>query len=298
MPRCWLAGILSLVAACGVEVAEDSATRPIVGGHSAKPGDYPATGALVQGKGYHCTATLIAADVALTAAHCLVDVSGTGLAFTLDGDVSDGVFDAIPVFRALKHPDYRGDLLNPVMGRANDVGIVILSRPVENVTPAGMLLPSFPLELGEGDQLEAVGYGLELWYAPGGVGGVGVKRQATVSVANLAQHELSTAAGEPQPCNGDSGGPLFASTALGPRIVGVVSRSAGFTGHCDGGAIATRIAPYFDWIAEATLEQEAVGCQAGGVPAPVGSAPLVVLVWWLKAHMLRCRKKPRSAPPG
>jgi|RhiMethySRZTD1v2_1073278.scaffolds.fasta_scaffold94194_2 secreted trypsin-like serine protease len=279
-----------LWAACGGEVADDSAARPIVGGHSAKPGAFPATGALVQGKGYHCTATLIAPDVAVTAAHCLVDVGGTGLGFTLDGDITDGSLgEVVPVFRALKHPGYRGDL-RPEVGQANDVGIVILTQPIEHVTPAAMLLPSLPVDVGEGIELEACGYGLALWYEPGDVG---VKREATVSVATVAEWELSTAAGEAQPCNGDSGGPLFVSTPLGPRLVGVVSRSAGDTDRCDGGAIATRIGPYFDWIAEASLEESSPGCSAGGT-APLGAAPWLALLWWLKAHMQRCREARRS----
>jgi uncharacterized protein (TIGR03382 family) len=254
----WLVG-LALAAACGGELDEEA--RPIVGGHAAKPGAFPATGALVLGKAYHCTATLIAADMAVTAAHCLVDVAGGDLGFTLDTDVSDGnLGHVVPVFRVLRHPGF-GGRMPPEVSRADDIGVVVLTAPIEGVEPARLIDPGVPLIDREVSELMVCGYGLELWYRPSEVG---VKRDTVVEIDALSEWEVSTLPGESQPCFGDSGGPIFIHTPEGVRLLAVVSRSAGGSNRCDEGAIATLVAPYQAWMAEAALFRSAGGCSAGG----------------------------------
>ena len=271
---------LIVTAACGGEL--DETTRPIVGGHAAKPGAYPATGALVIGKAYHCTATLIASDIALTAAHCLVSVAGTDLGFTLDADVTDGdLGEVVPVFRALRHPGFRVRM-PPEVSQADDIGLVVLRHPIEGVTPELLVDPGVPLPVADGSDLAVCGYGLALWYQPGAVG---VKRDAFVEIDAMSQFEVSTVPGDAQPCNGDSGGPLFVRTPEGQRLFAVVSRSAGSSNHCDVGAIATLTAPYVDWIAEVSVAESAAGCAVGG---PASAAwPAVLLLLW------RARRRPR-----
>lgn len=83
---------------------------------------------------------------------------------------------------------------------------------------------------------------------------------------------------EPQPCFGDSGGPvLYDVGSANYRVVGVISRTANpyLADVCDDGAIATRVDAYVDWIGgEATLPcgsgVDQTNCPDGGVVAGDG----------------------------
>src|SRR5688572_15111716 len=69
--------------ACTDEMPLGVEEQGIVGGVSTGPDDYPATGMLMRGRHYRCTATLIAPDVAITAAHCLNETGFGEFAFSL-----------------------------------------------------------------------------------------------------------------------------------------------------------------------------------------------------------------------
>ncbi len=266
----------------------DSVDRAIVGGQSSEPGAYAATGALVRGLTYRCTATLIAPDVAVTAAHCLADQGFGDFSFTLDPDLSDGPDDLVPVMAYHQHPEFQvagTDLAE--IGQRNDVGVIILAEPIDGVAveelDTGEELASAPAALSGGMQLTLCGYGREEWSE---AGTSGVKRDAVVFVDQLADWELNTTGEDPQPCRGDSGGPLFVQAGGGRRIAGLVSRATGASSMCDTGAIYTRVAPYADWIAEASLDRD-TGCAVGGGG---GAAwPAVLLACLLAAAARRAR---------
>lgn len=242
-----------------------SIDRAIVGGHSSEPGAYAATGALVRGLTYRCTATLIAPDVAVTAAHCLADQGFGDFSFTLDPDLSDGPDDLIPVLVYHQHPDFQVDGAELAdIGKRNDVGVIILAEPIEGVAveelDAGDQLASAATALTTGMELALCGYGREQWSE---AGTAGVKRDAVVFVDLIDAWELKTTGEDPQPCRGDSGGPLFVPAGDGRRIAGLVSRATGSSSMCNTGAIYTRVAPYAEWIAEASRDRD-TGCAIGG----------------------------------
>jgi uncharacterized protein (TIGR03382 family) len=248
-----------VASACSVEHTM-TASRAIVGGGPSDPNEFPATGMLVVGDRLQCTATLIAPDVALTAAHCLHQpVFGT-LGFTLDADASDGTADVIPIALFHPHPDF-DEGVDAFLDLAvrNDIGILILERPVPDVVPERVDTPLLETAIGAGDPLALCGYGWTFWLN----GSVAVKRDAEVFVDRAKDYEFSTTPVDPQPCVGDSGGPLFVDGPDGRRIVGVVSRAVGTSRMCDTGAIITRVAPYAAWIAEASRDRDR-GCSAGG----------------------------------
>lgn len=98
-----------------------------------------------------CGATLIAPDVAVTAAHCVVDRETT-LAFG-SGDAGGG-----PVVRVIErhvHPGYRPELLAArAEALTNDVAWVVLERPISFVKPAEL-----PAEApAVGCSAQAIGY--------------------------------------------------------------------------------------------------------------------------------------------
>src|SRR5262249_29876630 len=148
----------ALLAATGCtqgQVDSGELTTAIIGGQATLPGEFPATGALLYNRSFRCTATLIAPDVILTAAHCL-NGSSENFGFTLDaqvaltpgstvppppaGDSDAGTMDAgnddasrgqvYPVFLVHPHPDFDWGGANKDLGQVNDIGIAILRRPI------------------------------------------------------------------------------------------------------------------------------------------------------------------------
>src|SRR4051812_38285410 len=97
--------IALLGTACVVDEAS-VARQGIITGQQSDPGEFPATGQVVIGDTLICTATLIAPDVALTAAHCLEKPIFGSYGFTLDTDSSDGVDDVIPSSVWHQHPGF------------------------------------------------------------------------------------------------------------------------------------------------------------------------------------------------
>src|SRR5678810_913006 len=69
-----VAVVLALVAGCIEQPATSHISKPVIGGEITPEGEFPGVGALwlsSQGS-FECTGTLIAPDVILTAAHCIV----------------------------------------------------------------------------------------------------------------------------------------------------------------------------------------------------------------------------------
>lgn len=252
-----------------VEPPLGATSRALVGGEASEPGEFDATGMLVGGRSMRCTATLIAPDVVLTAAHCLAVDGFGGLGFSLDRDARDGIDDIVPALIAHAHPEFDDRVEEFLdLGARHDIGVVILERPLEGVA-FERLGPALDDDVLPGAELALCGYGRELWY-----GGAGLKRHAHVTVDRLGAHELGTSPVGPQPCRGDSGGPLIADRPSGRHVVGVVSRAMGASTMCDTGAIVTRVAPYLAWIEHAS-QQRAAGCAAAGGAGLLG--PLAAL---------------------
>jgi uncharacterized protein (TIGR03382 family) len=273
-----------LVSACAVDEV-GVARQDIIAGQASDPGEFPATGQLVIEDTMVCTATLIAPDVAITAAHCLDTPAFGRFGFTLDADDGDGTDNIIPVSVWHRHPEF-DDRVEEFLDLSvrNDLGVILLERPILEVTPEQIAMPAEGELDPPGTQLALVGYGRTVWH----LGGDAVKRDAQVVVDRAESHEFSTTASGPQACNGDSGGPLFADTPKGRRLVGLVSRAVGDSAMCDTGAIMTRVQPYADWIYLASHDRSMGGCSAGG-----GSAALPFGLAWVIGALRRRRRGAR-----
>jgi secreted trypsin-like serine protease len=277
-------------AGCATEVdATGAVAQTIIGGESTDPGEYPATGALIRGRSYRCTATLIAPDVAITAAHCMEEGGWGDFGFTLDADLTVTVDDIVPVLLYHKHPDFVGydngkDYTK--MGQRNDVAIIILDEPILDVPVERMDTANDADDLPSGAELTLCGYGRDHWSVPTTAGR---KRDGVVYVDRATSWELQTIDEDPQPCKGDSGGPLFRETEDGRVIAGLVSRASGLSHMCDSGAIYTRVATYTDWVERASLDRDTGGCSAG---ASRTGWWLVLLAWIVLP--LRARRRPRG----
>ena len=238
---------------------------PVIGGHPTAEGKFPAVGALLDDQGdFFCTGTLIRADVVLTAAHCLAFLEpGAEIGFTFVNDTHSAGLASVKAKRFVAHEGFTFESIPPQgIGQPNDIGLVVLDKPVTDVTPIRLPTIEEAKQLATGTELTLVGYGV---ITPTGKDEGGVKFDAVTDLVTIAEFELQlSSTGQPQNCYGDSGGPALATIGGGERVVGVVSRSAGAEDdpNCDKGGIDTRVDAYLDWIVE----------QVGETPVPTPDA--------------------------
>jgi hypothetical protein len=199
-----------------------------------------------------CTATAIAPDLLLTAAHCVQPGSDYKLA-----DVSSA--SGKPIFkdiaRIVRDPQF--DLKKLFAHRATaDVALAKLAQPL----PAAM--PPAPLDdaatpATAGDSFVVAGYGVTVR----GDGRSGGTVRAARLVATGRPDSLQLRLLDPQTqdqspglgaCAGDSGAPVFRDTAGNLAIVGVVSWSTGpkLSAGCGGLTGITPLLHYRPWIAQ------------------------------------------------
>jgi len=299
------------LAACGPLGApgfvDNALESPIIGGTRSNPGDYPPVGVLLTSgtdgifgpvASMFCTATLIAPDVVLTAAHCaevetLVYVGGAqGVTnyFSLALDVRSVEqtvtmpADAILIKQMVKHPGWDISALNTTSGGLvdfKDIAIMILASPINSVTPALVLEADDVGGVRVGANVEIVGYGQRL---SDDQTTTGVKYQAVSQIRQIGSSEMqigSVPTELPQKCHGDSGGPTFLHVdderAPVLRIIGVTSHAFDDT-DCAKGGVDTMVYPYLTWLDQALTAACSghlrTACEGGGgLPLPVDQPP-------------------------
>jgi hypothetical protein len=204
---------------------------PIVGGTPATAGEFPTTVVIEVGDGL-CTGTLVTKDWVLTAAHC-VTASVVGL--STQQQVTDSImvhFGTINLNQnagmtvtaqdSIPDPDFGGvtDLGH------NDSGLIHLSSSVTSVTPLKVNFD--PTKAPIGVAVTMAGFGATQIGATGPVGIEYTVMQTSVSCAsegigtdaNLLCFDQSSGKGK---CEGDSGGPSFATIGGKQVEVGITS---------------------------------------------------------------------------
>ncbi len=280
-----LASLLGALSACGVETLEHTSAS-IIGGEPALR-SHLAVGALLwevpeQLAEIRCSGALIAPDVVLVAAHCLLVPLGGALPahlyFSTDADVSSfaGRGAVVPVGSAraaawVAHPGFDperepGDGL----GQIHDLGLVFLDAP-QATAPLALARAELAPLIVESATVTIVGYGAR---SAGGVD-VGLRVAATsrVNAVGASEIQVGDRAPTPQKCRGDSGGPTLLEPGDGlvpaSRVIGVASRAYDATA-CATGAIDTRVDAYFPWIAEemvaACADGRRAACEGDGAP--------------------------------
>jgi len=271
----------------------DGGTRQdIINGKPARRGDFGEAGGLILEAeigitGYPdvafdarmllCSATLIAPDVVLTAAHCvdegglqqegaqqgldLLEISAHSFVFSPAVDLTPHLteFEALGGFASLPRTAVRGsawvahpgfDIATFEIGlaRNDDIGLLFLDEPTE--LPFSLLpSPAEGAALATGDDVVIVGWGQQ---QQGGI--FGTKQIADSFIAGLGPTEMKIGeeVTDGRKCHGDSGGPTFLQVAPDSsapwRVIGVTSHAYDYTDCNETGGVDTRVDAYLDWI--------------------------------------------------
>jgi secreted trypsin-like serine protease len=221
--------------------------QAMVGGARETSGDEARSIVMLLGSGgRYCTATAIARDLLLTAAHCVP----TGSEYRLL-QYEDGKPALKPVARIARHPSFNANFTGQDRATA-DLALVKLADPLPGSVRIARLAPRRD-RVQAGETFRVVGYGLSV-PGDGKTGGrarladlVAVGTPSTFQIRLADPATRGTAAGLGA-CTGDSGGPAFQSGG----VVGVISWSTGPNASAGCGGL-TGIAPltsHYGWIVE------------------------------------------------
>ncbi|HVY57782.1 MAG TPA: trypsin-like serine protease [Xanthobacteraceae bacterium] len=220
---------------------------------------------IVGSRGNFCTGTAIAADLVLTAAHCVLPGAEYKLV-EYDANHRPRLADVREVTR---HPQFSLQTLLAHRATA-DVALLKLAVPLKPPFAAAPLAAERPVTVG--DRFVVAGFGV----AVRGDGKTGGTARAADLVATgqpgTLQLRLVDPAGKGEraglgACTGDSGAPAFDMERGIPMVAGVVSWSTGprLTAGCGGLTGITPLARYRGWIIETARKL--------GSALPVATAP-------------------------
>ena len=198
----------------------------IVGGTTVTAGAQEAetTVAFLSGGGL-CTASIIAKDLAVTAAHCVLDESGNPVA------ASDmALIFATKISKLSARTEVLGAEFNPKFLEPNDSGVdmgdIAIIRFSGGLPPGYAVASLLPASaaLTDGESVELAGYGVTEMVKQSGAGTLR-KVNVPIKDAGFGQTEvlLDQTAGKGA-CHGDSGGPAFVRNSKGLFLWGITNR--------------------------------------------------------------------------
>lgn len=232
-------------------VSAGTLDTPVVGGTPVPAGEYQDVVAVIA-QDAMCSGTLIAPDVVLTAGHC-IETHPIGV-IVGSVELARPGGEAIKVKSATAYPSWKSSY---------DVGVLVLEHPASVKPRAIASACSVKEHLKSGADVRVVGFGLT---DAAGAGMNTALHQAMLPVhdatctadpacqPNVAPSGEFTAGGMGvDSCFGDSGGPLYLSTAHGEALIGVVSRGEYAGGEpCGGGGVYVRADAVASWIEKTT----------------------------------------------
>ncbi|MDK1289860.1 serine protease [Pseudoalteromonas umbrosa] len=206
-------------------------TPYIVGGGETKPFNYPFVGSLQKEGRHQCGVSFIGENRVLTAAHCVVSGSFSDFRVKFEGhDLTDeSQWQTYRVHEVIWHDEYNWEYREN-----NDIAILELDRPVENITPITLADKGIRDSLVAGETLKVMGWGrlshggdapqkmheVDLQYVPNEVCNDNNHYDGDITESMMC---AGVPAGDKSPCNGDSGGPLVVKKEGEWVQVGIVS---------------------------------------------------------------------------
>ncbi|WP_173047375.1 trypsin-like serine protease [Bosea sp. ANAM02] len=272
----------SLALACFLAAGAAHPALAVVGGVDSrdKLGARASTVRVETSRGELCSGAVIAPEIVLTAAHCLMG-GGSISVVSLDTRFRARRQQVVAV---LPHPSFVPGT-TPRTQPGTDLALLRLARPLpRDIEP--LMLGS---GLWQGETVTMAGYGLssennkrtarrlrETQLVNAG----NYTTQNTVKVAVDAENRGETpGAGA---CRGDSGGPVMRGDARSRDLVGIVSWSSGplrtrAKRICGGFTAITPISDYRGWIAQGSARLLALG---GEAPPEQAAEPRAAFSWW------------------
>jgi len=216
----------------------DKIKDPVVYGWEVEPSEYPSVVALANYDGPFCSGTLIKPDLVITAAHCIVSPTEVAIAHNMKDPVVPPLH-WYPVADTIINPNYEPFKDQDV----NDIGLVVLQKPIPDAIVSPILLPDRYAHLKHGQELTIVGYGRNIPYDPeeeqqavdAGQKIAGVLRAGTAVVVDRTEFEIHFY-GTNEACHGDSGGPAYIEIGGVRYVTGVTSRGIAYP-ICETGSI-------------------------------------------------------------
>jgi secreted trypsin-like serine protease len=203
---------------------------------------------IIASRGSFCTGSLIAQDLVLTAAHCVLP--GAEYKVILPGETPLRLLD---VKRIASHPQF--NVQNILAHRASaDVALLQLASPVPlSKAPAPPGAPAIPIEAGSRFTIAGIGVTKRGDGKSGGtiraadLAVTGKPGTLQIRLADPLTNNLRDGLGA---CTGDSGAPAFEMQSGRAIIIGVVSWSTGAnnTDGCGGLTGVTPLTLYREWI--------------------------------------------------
>ena len=271
------------VAACAAATLAPAPASAIVGGSPASAGTFPSLALISDdlggGQTAYCTATVVSANVVLTAAHCLADESGTPeplSGFRVDTaslDPSEAPGQQSGVSAVAIYPAF-----DP-LADDGDAGVLVLATPT-SAPPVTLAGSADGARLANQIPVVIAGWGLTSANAtaePAVAQRAGMTSQTGLYCSQHADlhfdENTEFCATDPGSnaitvCNGDSGGPAFVQGPGATQIeLGIVDRGA----SCDPSkpSIFTRVDQVSAWV----QGQIAAHPPSAPAPAPAPSPP-------------------------
>uniref|UniRef100_A0A1L8EJ55 Putative serine protease 53-like protein n=1 Tax=Haematobia irritans TaxID=7368 RepID=A0A1L8EJ55_HAEIR len=241
--------VLGLSLQQGCEATRNPLIEPrILGGHLARPGQFPYQVSLLLQNTHNCGGTIISSKYVVTAAHCVVydrpykKIPVEFLSVRAGSVSSTSGGQHIAVEDTIPHPDYAPDF-------SHDIALVKLAKPLEFNAKVS------PIEMASEDPKSGVLVSVSGWGRISYTGPMSplLKHHTLVSLDNKDCRKwingyvpesaiCFVGSADNGICNGDSGGPAVYNN----QLVGVVSFYQGKCGYnADGFA---SVAAHLEWL--------------------------------------------------
>lgn len=244
----------SINAAVNGSAEVTTATSEIIGGTTAKAGQFPFFASVSASSNWLCGASLVAPDILISAGHCSVAFTkGAIVGATIEGATTPGSV-SVTIDQQVVHPNFQSFMHNDVM-------ILKVSPPVTSITPIPIdFNPSLP---SANEPLEIIGFG-----KTSDTGGISnTLQEASVLEVSSSQcqaiygnvivptQHICVSNSKPfrGTCSGDSGGPLLGkggshTLSTNDQNVTFGVLSFGASTCTQGPSVYTRLSGYTSWI--------------------------------------------------